>query len=217
MRMLTTALLCGCGIDPFETPSAYDGQRYLCDDLDLLEEAADDCLAMPEEENCRGVISFEGRVQLVQIRVDTTLQRSIVRVADNGTDRFLSRVEISGAAPYFHFDTAISSIGTPWHDEPTEKDPPYALVFDTPSPDTALDFTDGFGAVQWYIRAGSDTAMLSSPSNPDADPDIGTITVTYVSLQRVDLQFAGSIGPAGDHLDACAIVFPQSVEIVPIQ
>jgi hypothetical protein len=212
MRLLTITLLCGCGIDPFETPSAYDQQRYLCEDLDLLQDAADACLDMPAEENCTGVISFKGEIQLVPIRVDTTLQRSIVRVAQSKTDgrEYLSRVEISGAAPYFHFDTAISSIGTPWPDGPT----PDELTFDTPLPKKALDFEDGHGAVQWYIRAGSDTAMLSSKSPDDGS---GTITVSDISSERVDLQFVGDIGPAGDTIDACAIVFPQGgVEIVPI-
>jgi hypothetical protein len=78
---------------------------------------------------------------------------------------------------------------------------------------------DPFGAVQWSIRAGSDSAMLSSnnpdPKHPPDDP--GNITVTYVSADRVDLQFAGPIGPAGDTLDACAIVFPPSIDRVPNQ
>ena len=213
MRMLTIALLCGCGIDPFETPSAYDQQRYLCDDEELdhledLEQQADACLAMPEEDNCTGVISFQGQVQQVQIRVDTMLQRSIVRMAQKGGDEVLSRVEISGAAPYFHFDTAISSIGAPWPDPQGETD--FTVSFDSPEPDEAPKLEDGFGAVQWYIRAGSDTAMLTSNDHEQV-PDGGTIHVSFLSDDRVDLWFGGRIGPAGDELHACAIVFRQPV------
>lgn len=211
MRVLTTALLCGCSIEPFETPSAYDAQRYLCDDLDLLDEEADACLEMPAEENCTGVISFQGQVQRVPIRVDTTLQRSLVHVAEN-TDgqQFLSRVEISGAAPYFHFDVAISSLGTDWPQHPTGTHD--ALTFETPNPETALELDDAFGAVQWYIRAGTDTATLPSNSDPG-----GVILVTYLSDERVELRFAGGLGPADDTLSACVIAFPQSVDIVFIQ
>jgi hypothetical protein len=209
MRTLWTALLCGCGIEPFETPSAYDQQRYLCEEPELLEDAANAC--REEREPCAGFISFQGQIQRVQLRVDTQLQRGIVRVTQSGgahPAQNLSRVELSGAAPYFHFDVAISSIGAPWSDQPTSPD--FTLTYDTPSPATALDFDDGFGAVQWYIRAGSDTAMLTS------NPKKGTIDVALVSEERVDLAFEGGLGPVDDTLDACAIVFPESIDIVPI-
>ncbi len=207
MRTLWTALLCGCGIDPFETPSAYDQQRYLCDEPELLEAAATECQA--KQECPGGFMSFQGQIQRVPIRVDSNLQRSLVRVAQGAQGvRSLSRVELSGTAPYFHFDVSVSSIGTPWPDEPTETD--WEVVFGAPSEETATDFDDGVGAVQWYILAGSDTAMLAS------NPDAGTIHVSFVSDERVDLQFAGGIGPVDDTLDACAIAFPERVEIVPV-
>ena len=215
MKKLWTALLCGCGIEPFETPSAYDQQRYLCEELDLLEESALACLE--EDESCRGFISFQGQIQRVQLRVDTELQRGIVRVVeDDDGVQHLSRVELSGAAPYFHFDVAVSSIGAPWPEEAT--DTHFTVDFDTPSPDTAwaLDFDDGLGGVQWYIRAGSDTAMLTSnPDDPTTEENEGgTIGVSHLSDDRVDLRFGGSIGPVDDSLNACAIVFPERIEIV---
>jgi hypothetical protein len=202
-------LFCGCAIEPFETPSAYDKHDYLCgtsEGLDRLEEAADDCRQDPEP--CRGYISFQGQVQRVQqLRVDTTLERSIVRVAvqeseDSGEPpaQNLSRVELSGAAPYFHFDVAVSSIGTPWSEGSTH----WMLDVVAPDPKTALNFGDGDGAVQWYIRAGSDTALF--PSVADGK---GAIGVTFLSNERVDLRFSSNIGPAGDRLDACAIAFPE--------
>jgi hypothetical protein len=210
MRIPTMALLCaGCGIDPFETPSAYDQQHFLCEDFDALRAAADECRKAAEP--CEGYISFQGQIQRVNLRVDTTLERGVVHLAektvpadDTGTQDIdvLSRVEMSGAAPYFHFDVAVSSIGTEWpavghgtHD---------TLDFGAPDPDKALDFGDGVGAVQWYIRAGSDTAMLTSN-----DERKGFIVVYYLSEDQVELRFAGGLGPVDDTLDACAIVFPE--------
>jgi hypothetical protein len=58
--------------------------------------------------------------------------------------------------------------------------------------------------VQWYIRAGSDEALLTG--NPDAKSNI---LVTYLSVTQVDLEFSGGLGPANDALSACAIVFPD--------
>jgi len=217
MRMLTIALLWGCGIDPFETPSAYDQQQYLCDDLDALQEAAITCRDEPPDgaEPCQGYISFQGTIQLVNLRVDTTLERGRVVLAeepdtaqdtDSDGQLFLSRVEMSGAAPYFHFDVAISSIGTPWDEQHGH----WPLTFGSPDPETAFVFDDGVGAVQWYIRAGSDSALLSSNDGS------GTITVDDLADDRVDLRFVGGLGPSVDKLDACAVVFPPSLEIVPI-
>jgi len=76
--------------------------------------------------------------------------------------------------------------------------------FGAPDPDKALDFDDGVGAVQWYIRAGSDTAMLTG--NPATE---SVILPTFLSPTQVDLDFAGGLGPVDDYLDACAIVFPE--------
>ena len=213
MRMLTTTFLCGCAIEPFETPSAYDQQRYLCDDRESLQAAADACRKEPEP--CSGYISFQGRIQLVQLRVDTTLERGMVHLVDEKLEDTgagpqevvsLSRVELSGAAPYFHFDVAISSIGTDWPEYPHGTRTDDELTFGTPDPETALVLDDEIGAVQWYIRAGSDTAMLSS--NPDTK---SVILVTYLSETQVDLEFAGGFGPVNDTLAACAIVFPEPV------
>jgi hypothetical protein len=207
MRTLWMALLGGCGIDPFETPSAYDQQKFLCTDPDALEAAAVACES--SEEDCPGVVSFQGQVQRVQIRVDTTLQHSLVRVAQGPQGvRNLSRVELAGAAPYFHFEVAISSLGTPWPEDSAALH--WELDFGTPSETTALDFEDGVGAVEWDILAGTDGAMLAS------NPDAGLIHVGFVSDERVDLRFAGGVGPVDDTLDACAVVFPDVVEIVPV-
>jgi hypothetical protein len=216
MKKLWTALLCGCGIEPFETPSAYAQQQYLCDPegLDVLEDAANACREEPEP--CSGYISFRGEIQRVRLTVDTEIQRSLVRVAQSEGARNLSRVELSASAPYFHFDATLSSLGTPWPDEPSATHWP--LEFEAPSPETALIFDDGFGAVQWYIRAGSDTAMLTSNRDDESteEDEGGIIGVGFVGDERVDLRFAGSIGPAGDALAACAIVFPDAVETVPV-
>jgi hypothetical protein len=204
-RTLLAALLGGCGIDPFETPSAYDQQRFLCDDPKALEEAALAC----EPPDCAGIVSFQGQVQRVQIRVDTELQHSVVRVAQGAQAvQNLSRVELVGDAPYFHFDAIVSSIGTPWPEEPTATH--WEVAFGEPSEETATDFSDGIGAVEWDILAGTDSALLTS------NPDAGLINVSFVSEQRVDLRFAGGVGPVDDTLDACAVVFPDVVELVPV-
>src|SRR5204863_7791877 len=121
----------------------------------------------------------------------------------------LKSVVMSGAAPYFHFDAAISSIGAPLGEKLD-----YFVYFDKPDSKNAADLGDDRGAVQFYIRAGSDTAMLSSDwydphaaHHSDEPVNAPTITVTEVSGDRVELQFGGPIGPPGDNLYACAIVF----------
>jgi hypothetical protein len=203
----TALLFGGCGIEPFETPSAYDQQRYLCAEPDLLEAEVTDCQAEPE---CAGVASFQGQVQRAAVRVDAMLQRSAVRLAQAGHDApVLSRVELSGSALYFHFDVVVSGIGTPWSDEPEETE--WELVYGTASAATANNFDDRVGAVEWDIRAGTDSVVLTSVA------DAGTIDVSFISDRRVDLQFAGRVGPVDDVLDACAVVFPDRVEIVPVQ
>ena len=212
MRLLMTALLVGCGIDPFETPSAYDKQQYLCGEEhhDELQAAADACREEPEP--CKGYISFKGQIQLVQLSVDTTLERGIVHLVDTEGDTGkvvqLSRVDLSGAAPYFHFDVTISSIGTDWPEYPHGTRPNDKLAFGDPDSETTPDLGDDFGTVQWYIRAGSDTAMLSG--NPETE---SVILVTYLSETQVDLDFAGGLGPVDDALDACAIVFPEPAPV----
>jgi hypothetical protein len=212
MPLLMTALFWGCGIDPFETPSAYDKQQYLCDsDHQVLQDAADACRDDPPDgqEPCKGYISFKGEIQLVHLSVDTTLERGIVEWDYTGDVVQLSRIDLSGAAPYFHFDVAISSIGTDWpaypvgmrvHDTP--------LSFGPPDPATELDLDDEFAAVQWYIRAGSDEAMLSG--NPETK---SVVLPTFLSEDQVDLDFAGGVGAVSDYLDACAIVFPEPAPI----
>jgi|KBSSwiStaDraftv2_1062776.scaffolds.fasta_scaffold366419_3 hypothetical protein len=211
MRMLAIAFLSGCGIDPFETPSAYDQQQYLCDDdHQVLQDKADECHDEPADgvEPCKGYISFRGQIQLVQIHVDTTLERGIVQYVgdvDAGEVVQLSRVDLSGAAPYFHFDVTISSIGTDWPEYPHGTRPDdKPLTFGDPESKTDLNLEDGHGAVQWYIRAGSDTAMLTG--NPATE---SVILPTFLSPTQVDLDFAGGLGPVDDYLDACAIVFPE--------
>jgi hypothetical protein len=143
----------------------------------------------------------------VHITVDTTLERGIVHM-DPGLG-VLSGVAMSGAAPYFHFDIAVSSIGAP-----LGKKLDYAVYYDDPNSENAATSATIGARCSSTSAPASDTAMLSTDwYDPHASHDSeepqndSTITVTEVSGDRVDLQFGGPIGPVGDNLYACAIVF----------
>jgi hypothetical protein len=197
-------LLSGCGIVPFETPTAYDAQRYLCDDPVQLDANAQIC---DDDPLCNGLFDFQGTIQGVPLVVGSRVERNIVQVSQTASgEQLLSRVRVTGLSPYFRYELDLASLGAEWTEKGAVSE--FEVVFGTDTKE--LDLDDGAGSLEWAFAAGTDSATLEGLE------DQGTISVPYVSEARIDLRFAGSIGSHTDEVEGCLVVYPERIEIVPV-
>ncbi|MBW2254248.1 MAG: hypothetical protein JRI25_06570 [Deltaproteobacteria bacterium] len=192
------ALTVGC-LQPFETPSAYEDQRYLCanDSVDALWEEVDNCGALP---TCGGVASFTGTLEGQPVTVESHLDASAVRLVAQGEARMLDGVDLGGNGPYFRFVFAFESIGGDWD-----------VAADTPR---TLGYTGAAGSLESHLDDTWVEAFLQLSAAGDSKDLAGTDGELVVEEQAptyVHLSFSGVYGQQEDHIEGCIHVLPLEV------
>jgi hypothetical protein len=207
-RLLAAVIACaaisssGC-TSGFDTESAFSEEAYLCNTESAAEwqAAVDTCRdAFERDESCRGVVSFQGELQGVDVVMDATLEaasfQNIVR-----TDLTVTRSEVSmvGFAPYFGFELTLDSVGGV---VPSES--PWPLVIG-PTPDRPLRHVDAFAQAAMRLSAGTDSADLNFAS--------GTVDVELQEVNEIAGRFALRGFSESNDIEGCFHAFDPEPEM----
>lgn len=197
MHMLIPVLLLAGCIDRFETPAAYQSQRYLCAPenaasfMALVAECLDDRAAGGD---CGGVLSFRGQLDGLPVIVESRL----------GSSRFetrlgaLGRVDLSGASPYYHFNMKLDSIGGLLEPPITTE---RSLTLEPGAGELTLDLTDTLTDGSLQLSAGGRSLALPFLSG-------GTVTVEQQSRTELHGRFQLTAGSPEDAIEGCFQAFP---------
>lgn len=189
-------------IEPFETPSEYDSQRYLCSEehQDVWAKAIDDCRAEP---SCGGVVSFEGKLEGVPVTVESTQNSTIFRrVRLSGSEEVvLERIDTFGASPYFTFGFKMKSIGG----SATEESSVTREMTVDPAAERAADPRgDDVLTVDLRLTGGNESVELSGLKG-------GSVVLTKQGPNEIRGTFVSSFGKADDRVEGCFALFATSV------
>ncbi|MBW1877652.1 MAG: hypothetical protein JRI25_14740 [Deltaproteobacteria bacterium] len=192
------ALTVGC-LQPFETPSAYEDQRYLCanDNADALWEEVDHCSAAP---TCGGVASFTGTLGGQPVTVESHLDSSMVRLVTLGEARMLDGVDLGGSGPYFQFVFGFESIGGDW-DVAVDAPRTFGYAGAAGSLESHLD--DTWVEASLRLSAAGDSTDLAGTD--------GELIVEEQAPTYVHLSFSGVYGNPEDLVEGCIHVLPLEV------
>ncbi len=101
-------------VEKFETPSAYDTQRFLCSgpDAPFFNKGVVVCRKKIEEgQECGGLISFKGFLEARPIVVESSLEKGTYGVVPFDGGQLLDSAEGIGSSPFFRFLVKFSSLG----------------------------------------------------------------------------------------------------------
>lgn len=201
--LLATALLLGAGcIEPFETPSEYDSQRFLCDEAhqeaweDLVSSCADD-------DACGGVVSFKGKLEGVPVVVESTQPTTAfrrVRRAE-GDAVVLDRIDSFGASPYFEFGIKMKSVGG---DAESEAPAAREMSVDSAAERREDAFDDDVLTFDLRLTSGGESVDLTGLKG-------GTVKITAQGPEELQATFATSFGAEADRVEGCFALFPTDV------
>lgn len=191
----------GC-IEPFETPSEYDTQRFLCSDenQDAWDDAVANCAA---DDACGGVVSFEGKLEGVPVTVESTQRETIFRRVHIGdTDELLlDRIDSFGASPYFEFSLQMKSVGGSAEEEaPAARE----LTVDRRANTLADGRTDDLITLDLRLTSGGESVDLFGLTG-------GTVELTSQSPDELSGTFDSSFGSESDQVSGCFVIFPTTV------
>lgn len=105
-------------VSPLQAPSAFAGERYLCDDKGASEWEAriQDCRATdPLDGPCHGVISFRGVIDAQSVVVDSPVTRLIITDAPKNDGTVSRDLFLYGLSPYFRFSFDFPGFSDPGH------------------------------------------------------------------------------------------------------
>jgi len=187
-----TALACG-GADPFDAPSAYESQPYLCPEPAAFAERLAACrAAWTSDQSCAGLVSMQGVLEGVPLTVTSEFSETTFTdepVEASGTVR--DRIEGVGVSPYFQFTFRLLSIGGASDDGGGEREFSFASGAES-RPDHLSD----------EVVAGSLRASNGSQSSNFIFRS-GELTVTAQSANEEVGVFHGEFEEPGDVLDGC--------------
>lgn len=189
----------GC-IEPFETPSEYDEQRFLCSEelASTYQDLIDDCAS---DATCAGVLSFRGKLEGVPVTVES-LQSSTVfrRVRVPTGDLLLDRVDTFGASPYFNLGLQLKSIGG----RADEEAPAREMTVDRGADSAAEPYADELLRMELRLTSGGESVDLTAEKG-------GTVTISTQTPDELSGSFEGHFGSATDRVEGCFVLFPTSV------
>jgi hypothetical protein len=197
----------GC-LGNFKTPSAYQEQRFLCDDAHAADFQAL-VASCRNNMNCTGAFSMQGTMQGEPLTVESKLTDSTFTLvqAAGSTVQKLDRVTLNGASPYFDFVFHLKSVG--------------GLV--TAAGDmTQRDLTINGGSTSLMNPLDDDqvdVGQLLEAAGASADEagrtGTGTVSITYLSTTELQGTFHGSFGDPTDVVDGCFDAFPAETAVNP--
>ncbi len=195
---LASLALTAC-IEPFETPSAYTDQRYLCDDAfkEEWEAARAECIDENHSEGeCGGIISFDGILEGRPVTIETKFRSTVIWEATVGDATLISDTKSDGKTPYFDLSVKAKSFGVsvdePF-DEATFDLNSNAENLDDPLADNKISFdlrlNTGGESIELQGRSGSGHVRLSRPED-------GVLDAT----------FEGEFGEPGNRITGCLVL-----------
>jgi hypothetical protein len=193
--LLIVATTSGC-LGKFNTPSAYQEQRYLCDDAHAAEfqALADSCRV---DGRCAGAFSMQGSMQGQKLTVETSLSDAgfgLVEPPGDPTET-MDRLNLTGTSPYFQFIFHVKSLGgvvTPAGDSTvrTLQINPGASRLTNPLADDQVD-------VGQFLEVGGASADQQGQTSS------GQVVITFLSSDEIKGTFHGNFGDSTDMVEGC--------------
>jgi hypothetical protein len=197
----------GC-LGDFKTPSAYQDQRFLCDDAHAADFQAvvDGC---QKDGSCAGAFSMQGTMQGEALTVETALSDAsftLVQMAGSTVAK-LDRVNLNGASPYFDFVFHMKSVG--------------GLV--TAAGDaTGRDLSINGGSTGLMnpldddqVDVGQLLEAAGASSDQAGRTGSGTVSISYLSTTELRGTFHGSFGDPSDSVVGCFDAIPAETNVNP--
>jgi hypothetical protein len=208
MRRLLFVLLgasVGC-VQPFETPSAYEAERYLCDPAAATQYAAavSDCqTAFDQNRGCGGVISYRGKLEGRALTVDSTLGTAqfLIQPGPMAGQTSFDGLSVTGASPYFAFLWRLQSAGG---DANATLATAQTYSVDERARKVMGSLSDNQVDLSMRLEGGGQSVGVQGLTG-------GTLTITRRSMSRVEGTFSASFTNADDKLDGCFVVLPLEV------
>jgi hypothetical protein len=197
----------GC-LGNFKTPSAYQDQRFLCDDAHAADFQAlvDSC---QKDGSCAGAFSMQGTLQGEPLTVGTALSDAsftLVQTAGSPVQK-LDRVNLNGASPYFDFVFHMKSVGglVTAAGDPIGRD----LTINGGSTSLAGPLDDD------QVDVGQLLEAAGASSDQAGRTGSGTVSISYLSSTELRATFHGSFGDPNDSVDGCFDAIPAETAVNP--
>ena len=147
-------------VSPLKAPSAFAGERYLCDEksVDEWQARIQDCRAAYQEDgSCLGLISFRGVIDSQTVVVDSPVTRLIITDTPKADATITRDLFMDGLSPYFLFSFDFPNFSDPGHSKS-------GFAFnDSPACDTPQGVEPCFGGVlNLEVRGGTYFSELST-------------------------------------------------------
>lgn len=198
-------------VQPFDAPSAYSTQRFLCDPQNAqvyAQEVADCRQQLKADGGCAGVLSFKGTLGDRPVVVESMLHDSRLSVLpqDGSQAPLIDEVEVHGKSPYFAYDAKFRSMGGALATDGGTR----ALTFNSDPNSLPDPLQDDKVLFQLRISGADSFTYVGRP---------GSATIEEQSPADIIGSFSGSFGPSPNHLDGCFHIFPEKIqaEAAPIQ
>jgi hypothetical protein len=186
-------LACAGCAEPFDTPTAYEGETYLCDAAHaaLLAEEIADCRAQRAKDRraCGGVVSFRGQLQGQDVTVSAQLSSMLFANERNATATLRERYDASGDSPYFSFTLQAKEVGFAIDAGDIDQD------LKVGASDPLAPLTDTLVDMSMRISAGGDSQDLHARS--------GTLTLDTQQLDEASGSFSLTLGSDREKLEGC--------------
>jgi hypothetical protein len=190
----------GC-LGDFKTPSAYQSQRFYCDDssASAFEALADSCRV---DGSCSGAFSMRGTMQEQPLTVGATLQQATVTLvqSDPTAPEFWDIIRMTGSAPYFQFVFHLKSIGGD-----VTNTSPRDLDLRAGAGVLPNSLMDNLTDVGQTLQVGGENAEQQGLS------DTGFVSFTKLTTTEVRGTFHGNFGSPADLVDGCFLMFPDQI------
>jgi hypothetical protein len=196
VRRTTLALLVlvsGCLV-PFETPPAYEDQRYLCapEHADAFARIVDECRATLDADSgrCAGAWSMTGVLGGYDVTIESRLEAATFALVEREGAQVLDVVDASGPTPYFTLSVQFESVGG---GELEGRE----LGLDQRADALPTHLDDDNTSLQLRLSGGGDSENIVGQTGS------GVVMVAEQSLSEVRGSFEGGFGEDGDPLQGC--------------
>ena len=195
--LFAALFLTGC-IDNFGARTAYEDQRFLCDEEheETWNEEIATCTELFEDEDCAGVISLQGMLESQAITLETRFVDSAFKITEGSFGIFdLTTVDAVGPTPYFTLSFKLDSVGAT-----VETD--RVLDIDQGAKSKDNDLNDEFVSASLRLTSGGDSVSLGGRTGS------GQIHVDRQEFVQIRGTFDGDFGGEDDHVEGCFFIKP---------
>jgi hypothetical protein len=201
------ASVAGCVV-PFDTPSEYEDQRYLCapEHADAFASIVDECrtrlASEAEEDRCAGAWSLTGVLGGYDVTIESKLATSTFAHADHDGARVIESIDASGPTPYFTLSVQVESVGG------GEIAGSRELLLDQRAETLPDALDDANTSLALRLSGGGDSENLVGETGS------GAMTVSSQSLTEIRGSFEGAFGHDGEPLQGCFHLLALETRVV---